>query len=89
MTPELIKYALALRRYTQRDIARDCSVEASTVSMVVNGRGRSRKVEMRIASVTGQALADLWPQWHGPKARSTRSGLSHAQVAEALRAIAG
>ena len=89
MTPELIKYAIALRGYTQLDIARECDVKASTVSMVVNGRSRSRKVEMRIAAVTGQPAATLWPEWHGPKAkRSRRPVASPSQIAEALRALA-
>lgn len=88
MTPAKIKFALALRNYTQRDIARDCSVEASTVSMVVNGRGRSKKVEMRIAATTGMTLAELWPQWHGPHAQRRRhQAMSPLKVAEALRAL--
>lgn len=86
----LIKYALALRSYTQRDVARECDVEPSTVSMVINGRGRSRRVENRIAAITGVPLSELWPQWHGPAARRPRRApMSPVQVAALLRTQAG
>jgi len=88
--PALIKYALALRGYTQTGVARECDVEATTVGAVIHGRSRSKKIEARIAAITGMALAELWPQWHSPSAkRSRRPVMSAMQVAELLRASAG
>lgn len=86
--PAKIKYALALRGYQQTDIARECDVEPNTVSAVIHGRSRSKRIEMKIAAITGLPLAELWPQWHGPQSeRRRRRAVSPAQVAEALRAL--
>jgi len=88
MTPELIKYAIALRGRTQRDIARECDIDSpSTVSMVINGRSRSKRIETRIAAITGMTLAELWPQWYGPHAQRRRPAMSPMKIAEALRAL--
>lgn len=88
--PAKIKYALALRDYQQTDVARECRVEPNTVSAVIHGRSRSKRIEMRIAAITGLALAELWPQWYGASAkRRRRPSLSPVQVADALRRVAG
>lgn len=89
----VIKYGLALNGYTQADIARefkrgDSSISRSTVNMVINGRGRSRKIENRIAAILQVPPAELWPQWHSTKAERRRR-TSPTQMAEALRALAG
>lgn len=65
MHPAEIQAALKLRGYSQAAIAEEIGVKPSTVSMVINGRGRSAQAEARIAAITGYALAELWPQWHG------------------------
>lgn len=59
-----IQAALKLKGYSQADIARECDVKPSTVSMVINGRGRSAQVEQRIADITGYLKIDLWPSWY-------------------------
>lgn len=87
-----IRMALLAAGYTQANIARACSVEATTVSAVVNGRGRSKRIEERIALMTGLPLAELWPQWYGPEAakrRLKRQRMSPSQITEVLRAMAG
>jgi lambda repressor-like predicted transcriptional regulator len=89
----VIKYGLSLAGYTQADIAREfkkgrATISRSTVSMVINGRGRSRKIELRIAAILQMPPADLWPQWHGVKP-PRRGRTSNSQIAEAIRALAG
>lgn len=85
-----IRMALMAAGYTQAQVARACSVEATTVSAVVHGRCRSKRIEERIALLTGLSLAELWPQWHGPDAskRRRRPRMSPTQIADALRALA-
>lgn len=89
--PTRVRMALMAAGCTQADIARSCGVASNTVSAVVHGRGRSAKVENRIASVTGLLVSELWPQWYGPEAqrRRARNRPSPHQVAEALRAFVG
>lgn len=83
-----IKFALSLRNHTQVDVAQQCNVQPTTVGAVIHGRSRSKRVELRIAAITGMPLAELWPQWHGPHAdRRRRPALSPMKVAEALRAM--
>lgn len=65
MHPAEIQAALKLRGYSQAAVAEEIGVKPSTVSMVINGRGRSAQAEARIAAITGYALAELWPAWHG------------------------
>ncbi|MBN8715202.1 MAG: hypothetical protein J0H50_14780 [Xanthomonadales bacterium] len=90
----VIKYGLALNGYTQADIAREFkkgrgnSISRSTVNMVINGRGRSRKIENRIAAILQMPLEELWPQWH-VREPTRRRHASPAQITEALRALAG
>jgi transcriptional regulator with XRE-family HTH domain len=76
-----IKYELALRNYTQSDVAAECGVEATTVGAVIHGRSRSKKIEVRIASITHLPLAYMWPQWHGPDVKPRRRrAASNAQL---------
>lgn len=85
-----IKYALELRQYTQSDVARECKVSRGMVFQVIQGIGRSKKVENRIAAITQIALEELWPQWHGPQAgRRRRSSINTSRAADTLRAVLG
>lgn len=65
MHPAEIKAALAIKGFSQVSAADACGVTRSAVSMVVNGRGRSKQVEDWIAAATGRTLLELWPQWYG------------------------
>jgi hypothetical protein len=87
----MIKAAIGLAGVTQSEIAKHCGgIRPTTVSMVVNGVGRSKRVELRISEITGLKLAELWPDWYGPSAnRARRPALSPSQIADALRARAG
>ena len=89
MKAAAIKYALAVREYTQADVARECDVSRNSVHMVIHGNGRSQKIENRIAAITRVPLADLWPDWHGPQAKHRRRSGSLGRTAEALRAVLG
>ncbi len=88
MHPAQIKAALEMRHTTQSAIARQCGVTPTAVNDVVHGRKRSRQIELRIAAVTQLPLAELWPQWHGPKAKRRRRTAS-TFTADALRAALG
>jgi lambda repressor-like predicted transcriptional regulator len=68
MHPAQIKAALALRGYSQARLAEELELSPNTVSAVVKGRSRSKKVEERIAAITDRSLVDLWPQWHAKSA---------------------
>lgn len=93
MHPAQIQAALKMRGVTQAQIAKttgERELSKTAVYQVIQGRSRSKRIEMRIAEITGLRLADLWPQWYGPKAsRRSAPVLSIAQVADALRARAG
>lgn len=88
MHPAHIKAALELRTTTQAAIASQCGVTPTAVNDVVHGRKRSRQIELRIAAVTQLPLAELWPQWHGPKANKRRR-VASSFTADALRAALG
>lgn len=84
-----LKYELAIRDYRQSDVARECSVEPTTVGAVIHGRSRSRKIETRIAAITRLPLAELWPQWYGEYASRRRRARAPAKSAESRHAVAG
>lgn len=91
MKPALIKALLKLRGVSQADIARQCgNVSPAIVYQVIEGRGRSKRIEVRIASAIQLPPEELWPQWYGPDAKPRRRDLpSTNQITEALRALAG
>lgn len=87
MHPALIQAALKMQGVTQADIAAQCGrVSATAVYQVIQGNSRSKRIEMRIAAVTKLPLAELWPDWHGPKAKG-RFSTDH--ITAALRAAEG
>jgi lambda repressor-like predicted transcriptional regulator len=64
MHPAEIQAALKLQGYSQAQIATMCGVQASAVSMVINGRGRSRPIEEQISVLLRLPLSRLWPHWY-------------------------
>ena len=64
MHPAEIQAALKLKGYSQADVAKECEVKPSSVSMVINGRGRSRPIEEKLSQLLGIALGRLWPHWY-------------------------
>lgn len=86
MHPAMIQAALKMRGVTQSQIAVECGrISNTSVYQVIHGRSRSKRIEHRIAGVTGLPLADLWPQWYGPDAKRRRRTMSTVRVAEAIR----
>lgn len=70
--PSFVCYALKRCDIAQVDIADDLGLKPTTVWGVVNGRGRSKKIEDRIAELTGVQLHALWPEWYGPDNKPIR-----------------
>ncbi len=74
MHPAQIKAALEMRDTRLVDIAKQCGgVTRGTVTRVVRGQSRSQRIEKRIAATIGLPLAEIWPQWYGPKAKRRRA----------------
>lgn len=74
MHPAQIKAALEMRETRLVDIASQCGgVTPGAVTRVVRGQSRSQRIEKRIAATIGLPLAEIWPQWYGPKAKRRRA----------------
>ena len=61
MHPEQIKAAIRMKGTTPARLAEEMGLASSTLSMVINGRGTSARVQKRIAEVTGLAISTMWP----------------------------
>ena len=91
MHPAQIQAALKMRGYTQAGIASEFDkMTQATIWQVIHSRTRSKRVEMKIAEITGFPLATLWPDWYGPNAARKRKepAMTKAQVIESFRALA-
>jgi lambda repressor-like predicted transcriptional regulator len=82
MHPADIKYELARADYTQTDVASECGVRPGTISAVIHGRSRSKKIESRIAAIVRITPAELWPQWYAP---STSGAVTPLPLDDQLR----
>ncbi len=60
MTSTRIKKELKRRHITQVQIAQDLGKSAAAVSLVVNGKSRSRLIEEHIASLLGRERFEIW-----------------------------
>ncbi|MCY4041112.1 MAG: hypothetical protein OXF72_07635 [Gammaproteobacteria bacterium] len=60
MTPLQIKRALKRCNTSQVQIAQDLGKSAAAVSLVVNGKSRSRLIEEHIAALLGRKRFDIW-----------------------------
>lgn len=58
---ETVKYLLRLQGLTLADIAKDLNVTGATVSIVVKGERRSRRIAEHVASVLDSSVDELWP----------------------------
>ena len=58
---EAIKFALRLRGMTLADVGKALGVSGSTVSIVVKGERRSRRVAEYVATVLNASVDDLFP----------------------------
>jgi lambda repressor-like predicted transcriptional regulator len=61
MHPEQIKAEMRMAGTTPAMLAEELCVSRATVSMVVNGRGTSARIQKRISEITGKAVSVLWP----------------------------
>jgi lambda repressor-like predicted transcriptional regulator len=94
MHPADIKAALMKAGYSQTDVARECSVTPTSVSDVINGRSRSKRIENRISIILRAPKGDLWPQWYGPDGKPiTRwrrsQGRTGLDALDAINAVFG
>lgn len=64
MNPHDIRVALKKNGYSLTSVAEDVGVRSQTVGQVIDGKGRSERIEQRIAEITDIPLYYLWPQWH-------------------------
>ncbi len=55
-----IQYLLKLREKTQRDVAEKLGVDPSTISQVINGRRRSKRIEIALAKMLGYSREALF-----------------------------
>lgn len=56
-----VKAMMALRGIKGVDIARTLHLSPVTVSIIVTGRGKSRRVQQAIAAALKMSVAELWP----------------------------
>lgn len=61
---EDIKAAIKKAGFTVSELGRAIGISEKSVRQVIDGRGRSARVEERIAEITNIPLYRLWPQWH-------------------------
>jgi putative transcriptional regulator len=73
MHPELIKAHLRIGGTTPTALADKLGVAPITVSLVIQGKGTSRRIAEAIANALGQPLADVFPKQYG--AEKKPSGL--------------
>lgn len=55
-----IKSLMVLKGITQTNIAAQLGVSRSTVACVVNGHGKSRRIQQAIADALGEKYERLW-----------------------------
>ena len=61
MHPEQIKAAIRMTGTTPAVLAEELGLSRSMLSAVIAGRGKSARVQERIAQVTGLSVDTLWP----------------------------
>lgn len=64
---EMVRARLRLARTSFSNIARELGITPASVSLVSQGRRRSRKVERTIADKLGTTPEKIWPERYGEK----------------------
>ena len=72
MSPLEIRISLLRKGYTNRRVARDLGRADSTVSDVIQGRGRSLPIARHISKITGIPVSELWPGNYPDQKRGRR-----------------
>jgi len=62
MHPEDIKASIRKAGKSITKAAKDLGITPSTVSLVVNGRGKSSRVQTYISDLIGKPVAEIWPR---------------------------
>ncbi|MGO2354660.1 MAG: helix-turn-helix domain-containing protein [Marinomonas foliarum] len=61
MHPEEIKAAMRMNGVTAARLAEELELNPTTISMVVNGRGTSKRVQKRISEIIGKPYDEVFP----------------------------
>ncbi|WP_409015195.1 helix-turn-helix domain-containing protein [Caballeronia sp. LZ001] len=80
MHPEFLKAALRVAGYTAARLADELGVSRSMVTRVLDGKARSKRIEMRIAEVIGKPADELWTRDAKPTLRRDRASSTVAIV---------
>ena len=64
-----IKSRLTRKGFKVKDVAARAGVADSTVSVVLTGKGPSKKIQEVIADMLGVKVSDLWPDDRKAKAK--------------------
>lgn len=64
-----IKAMLVEKGITQAQIANKLKLKRSTISVVLGGHGKSKRVQRAIARALGKRVVDLWPREDSPPGR--------------------
>lgn len=83
MHPADIKAELQKRGESCATVAADTGVSRGTVSKVVNGRERSRRVALVIAAKLGKPASSIWPGQYAAKV--ARNATQRRAIKRAVR----
>ncbi|WP_428242985.1 helix-turn-helix domain-containing protein [Gynuella sp.] len=62
MHPAHIKALLEIEGFTASSIADELDVHRTAVSKVIYGNSVSKRIQNRIAEITGKTVSELWPE---------------------------
>lgn len=66
MTPLEIRFLLSAEGLSQTAVGKLCGVSQPSVWRVIEGKSRSKSIELCISNAVGLPLHKLWPQWYRP-----------------------
>lgn len=72
MHPAHITATIRELGFSQASIAEVLDVSRSSVTQVISGHAKSRRIAQAIAQITGKSLEELWPGKYASKARRKR-----------------
>ena len=64
MTPLEIRFLLSAEGLSQTALGKLCGVSQPSVWRVIEGKSRSKTIELCISNAVGVPLHKLWPQWY-------------------------
>jgi lambda repressor-like predicted transcriptional regulator len=88
MHPADIKAALQKARKSSARIAEEMGVRPSTVSMIINGKGKSRRIAKKIARVIDRPVSHVWPGIYEKPYRISKSSAGK-RVSQSAVAVSG